>query len=70
MRKENTTSMEINIGGTTFVVNAFFKPFGKTVSEKLYNLMEKDFETAAIARYNGIIPKECLAVGEFRRTAV
>jgi len=62
--------MEISIGSTTFVVNGFFKPTGKPLSEKLYRLMEKDVETAATAHYNDIIPKECLAVGELRRTAI
>ena len=43
---------------------------GKPLSEKLYSLMEKDVETAVTARYNDIIPKECLAVGNLRRTAI
>ena len=70
MKKESTISMEINIGSTTFIVNGFFKPTGKSISEKLYRLMEKEVETAVIARYNDIIPKDCLAVGELRRTAI
>jgi hypothetical protein len=65
-----TQPMEINIGSTTFVVNGFFKQTGKPLSEKLYRLMEKDVETVATARYNDIIPKECLAVGELKRTAI
>jgi len=67
---QSAQPMEINIGSTTFIVNAFFKPIGKPLSEKLYRLMEKDVETAATARYNDIIPRECLAVGELRRTAI
>ena len=70
MKKENTISTEITIGSTTFVINGFFKPTGKTLPEKLYRLMEKDVENAATARYNYSIPKECLAVGELRRTAI
>ena len=58
MKKENTISMEINIGSTTFIVNGFFKDFGKTVSEKLYGIMEKGVEYAATARYNDNIPKD------------
>jgi len=50
--------MEINIGSTTFIVNGFFKDFGKTVSEKLYGIMEKGVEYAATARYNDNIPKD------------
>ena len=65
-----TQPMEINIGSTTFVVNGFFKQIGKTISEKLYTLMEKDVETTATARYNDVILKECLAVGDLRRTAI
>ena len=55
--------MEITIGSATYIVNGFFKEFGKTVSEKLYGIMEKDVEYAAAARYNDNIPKDCLAVG-------
>jgi len=55
--------MEITIGSSTYIVNGFFKDFGKTVSEKLYSIMEKDVESAATARYNDSIPKECLTVG-------
>ena len=55
--------MEITIGSTTYIVNSFFKEFGKTFSEKLYGIMEKDIENAATACYNNSTPKECLAVG-------
>ena len=76
--------MEITIGSSTYIINGFFKDFDKTVSEKLYGIMEKDVEYAATARYNDNIPKDCLgwseatlparpcslAVGEIRRTAI
>jgi len=60
-------TIEITIGNATYIINSFFKPTGKTASEKLYNLMEKEVENSAEMRYNGIIPKESLAVGNLGR---
>jgi len=62
--------MEITIGSSTYIINGFFKDFDKTVSEKLYGIMEKDVEYAATARYNDNMPKDCLAVGDLRRTVI
>ena len=59
--------MEITIGSSTYVVNGFFKLTGKTISEKLYRIMEKDIENAVMMRYNDIISNESLAVGNLRR---
>jgi len=59
--------IEITIGNRTYAVNGFFKPTGKTLSEKLYTIMEKEVETPDIVRYNNIIPNESLAVGNLRR---
>jgi len=62
--------MEITIGNVTYITNGFFKDFGKTASEKLYGIMEKEVESPAIMRYNGIIPKDCLAVGSLGRASL
>jgi len=62
--------MEITIGSTTYITNGFFKDFGKTVSEKLYGIMEKEVESPVTMRYNGIIPKDCLAVGSLGRASL
>ena len=59
--------MEIIIGNRTYVVNGFFKPTCKTISEKLYSIMEKEVEITGAARYNDFIPNESLAVGNLRR---
>ena len=60
-------TMVITIGSRTYFVNGFFKSTGKTVSEKLYNIMEKEVENADSTRYNDFIPQESLAVGNLRR---
>ena len=62
--------MEITIGSVTYITNGFFKDFGKTASEKLYHIMEKEVENIATARYNGIMPKECLAVGNLGKASL
>jgi hypothetical protein len=41
---QTAQTMEITIGSSTYVVSGFFKSTGKTVSEKLYNIMEKEVE--------------------------
>jgi hypothetical protein len=64
---QSTPPMEITIGNRTYVVNGFFKPTGKTISEKLYSIMEKEVEITGAARYNDFIPNESLAVGNLRR---
>jgi len=59
--------MAITIGNSTYAVTGFFKSTGKTVSEKLYRIMEKEVENADFTRYNNFIPQESLAVGNLRR---
>ena len=66
-KKSFVQPVEITIGSSTYVINGFFKPKGKTLSEKLYRIMEKDIENAVMMRYNDIISNESLAVGNLRR---
>jgi len=55
------------IEGRTYEVNGFFKPKGKTISEKIYGIMSKEVDNQAVLCYNDNIPQDSLAVGKIRR---
>ena len=60
-------SMEMNIAGATYKVNGFFKFSGKTITDKIFGLMEKELENKAVLCNNGVIPQYSAAVGNLRR---
>ena len=51
-------TVQTKIGGTIFEVNGFFRTSGKTISEKLFDLMSKELDNQEVFCYNGGTPQE------------
>ena len=50
----DSKEVSITIGNTVYTARGFFKPTGKTLSEKLLRNMEKELDNGAVFCYNGI----------------